>query len=153
LLSPLMVSVNMVNAPLIAKERDIAVSEIKHERASAYQTLIKLTVTTEKQSRSVAGTLFAGTHPRIVEIKEIPIDAEMGPNMLFVTNKDKPGFIGNLGTTLGDAGINIATFHLGRAVAGGDAIALIEIDQEPGEDVMKAVCNLPQVMQVKSLKF
>lgn len=153
LLSPLMESVNMVNAPVIAKERDIDVSEIKHERTSAYQTLIKLTVKTEKQTRSVAGTLFAGAHPRIVEIKDIPIDAEMGPNMLFVTNKDKPGFIGNLGTTLGDAGINIATFHLGRSEAGGDAIALIEIDQEPNETVMKAVCSLPQVVQVKALKF
>ena len=153
LLSPLMESVNMVNAPVIARERDIDVSEIKHERDSAYQTLIRLTIKTEKQTRSVAGTLFAGTHPRIVEIKGIPIDAEMGPNMLFITNKDKPGFIGNLGTTLGDAGINIATFHLGRTNAGGDAIALIEIDQEPGEDVMKAVCALPQVVQVKNLTF
>jgi len=153
LLSPLMESVNMVNAPVIAKERDIDVSEIKHDRAGAYLTLIKLTVTTEKQTRSVAGTLFAGAHPRIVEIKDITVDAEMGPNMLFVTNKDKPGFIGNLGTTLGDAGINIATFHLGRAKAGGDAIALIEIDQEPDEAVMEAVCNLPQVVQVKSLRF
>ncbi|HER26721.1 MAG TPA: phosphoglycerate dehydrogenase, partial [Rhodospirillales bacterium] len=153
LLSPLMESVNMVNAPVIARERDIEVSEIRHERDSAYQTLIRLTVQTEKQTRSIAGTLFAGALPRIVEIKDIPIDAELGPNMLFITNKDKPGFIGNLGSTLGDAGINIATFHLGRAEPGGDAIALIEIDQEPGEEVMQAVCELPQVVQVKALTF
>ncbi len=153
LLSPLMESVNMVNAPVIAKERDIDVSEVKHERASAYQTLIKLTVKTEKQSRSVAGTLFAGAHPRIVEIKEIPIDAELGPNMLFITNKDKPGFIGSLGTILGDAGINIATFHLGRSEAGGDAIALIEIDETPDDKLIDDICQLMQVVQVKPLTF
>jgi D-3-phosphoglycerate dehydrogenase / 2-oxoglutarate reductase len=153
LLSPLMESVNMVNAPVIAKERDIDVSEVKHERASAYQTLIKLTVKTEKQSRSVAGTLFAGSHPRIVEIKDIPIDAELGPNMLFIANKDQPGFIGSLGTILGDAGINIATFHLGRAEAGGDAIALIEIDASPDNKILDDICQLMQVVQVKALTF
>jgi D-3-phosphoglycerate dehydrogenase / 2-oxoglutarate reductase len=153
LLSPLMESVNMVNAPVIAKERDIDVTEIKHERASAYQTLIKLTVKTENQSRSVAGTLFAGAHPRIVEIKGISMDAELGPNMLFITNKDTPGFIGSLGTTLGDAKINIATFHLGRAEAGGDAIALIEIDGPPAGQVMDNICKLEQVVQVKALNF
>ncbi len=153
LLSPLMESVNMVNAPVIAKERDIDVTEVKHERASAYQTLIKLTVKTEKQSRSVSGTLFAGAHPRIVEIKDIPMDAELGPNMLFITNKDTPGFIGSLGTTLGDANINIATFHLGRAAAGGDAIALIEIDGTPDDQVMDDIRRLKQVVQVKALTF
>jgi D-3-phosphoglycerate dehydrogenase len=153
LLSPLMESVNMVNAPVIAKERDINVSEVKHERDGAYQTLIKLTVETEKQSRSISGTIFAGSHPRIVEIKDIPIDAELGPNMLFITNRDKPGFIGSLGMILGDANINIATFHLGRATAGGDAIALIEVDEAPGEAVMDDICKLEQVVRVKALTF
>ncbi len=153
LLSPLMVSVNMVNAPVIAKERDINVSEVKHERASAYQTLIKLTVETENQTRSIAGTLFAGSRPRIVEIKDIPIDAELGPNMLFITNRDKPGFIGSLGMALGEANINIATFHLGRATPGGDAIALIEVDGAPGKSVMDDICKLEQVVQVKALTF
>jgi D-3-phosphoglycerate dehydrogenase / 2-oxoglutarate reductase len=153
LLSPLLESVNMVSAPVLAKERDIDVTEIKHERAGAYQTLIKLTVTTESQSRSVSGTLFNGEKPRIVEIKGIPIDAELGPHMLFVCNHDKPGFIGALGTTLGDAGINIATFSLGRSKAGGDAIALIEVDQTPEEAVLEKVCSLSQVVQVKYLTF
>jgi len=153
LLSPLMVSVNTVNALVIAKERDIRVSEVKHELASVYQTLIKLTVKTEKQTRSIAGTLFAGSRPRIVEIKDIPIDAELGPNMLFITNRDKPGFIGSLGKALGDAKINIATFHLGRATAGGDAIALIEVDGAPGKAVMDDICKIEQVVQVKALTF
>lgn len=153
LLSPLMESVNMVNAPVIAKERNIQISEVKHERASAYQTLIKLTVETENQTRSIAGTLFAGSRPRIVQIKDIPIDAELGPNMLFITNRDKPGFIGSLGMVLGEANINIATFHLGRTTPGGDAIALIEVDGVPSKSVMDDICKLEQVVQVKALTF
>jgi D-3-phosphoglycerate dehydrogenase len=143
----------MVNAPLIAKERNIDITEIKHERASDYLTLVKVTVTTEVQTRGVSGTLFAGSRPRLVEIKGIPIDAELGPNMLYITNHDKPGFIGGLGMILGDMGINIATFHLGRAEPGGDAIALIEIDEPPGEDVLKKIGALPHVVQVKTLRF
>ncbi|MBL6958478.1 MAG: ACT domain-containing protein, partial [Rhodospirillales bacterium] len=153
LLSPLLETVNMVNAPTIAKERDIDITEVKHESTGAYQTFIKLTVTTEHQTRSVAGTLFAGDRPRIVQIKEIEIEAELGPNMLYITNHDKPGFIGALGTTLGEAGINIATFHLGRNNAGGDAIALIAVDEAPSEEVLQKVCELPQVVQVKALHF
>lgn len=153
LLSPLMESVNMVNAPLVAKERDIHVSEVKHDRDSAYQTLITLTVETESQKRSVAGTLFAGQMPRIVDIKGIPMDAALAPNMLYLTNQDKPGFIGGLGTILGDAGVNIASFHLGRSVEGGDAIALIEVDQAPDEATLDKVRSLPQVNQAMPLSF
>ena len=153
LLSPMLEAVNMVSAPIIAKERDIGVSEVKHDRVPAYQTMIKMTVTTEFQTRSVAGTLFAGDRPRIVEIKGIPIDAELGPNMLFITNKDTPGFIGSLGTILGDAKINIATFNLGRSNAGGKAIALIEVDEAPEETVLEKIRALPQVVRVKALAF
>ncbi len=153
LLSPLLESVNMVSAPVIAKERNIAVTEVTRERAGAYQTLIKLTVTTEAQTRGLAGTLFTDEKSRIVEIKGIPMDAALGPRMLFITNHDKPGVIGALGTTLGDAGINIATFNLGRSAPGGDAITLIEVDQAPGEDVLEKVRALPHVVRVKPLRF
>ncbi len=153
LLAPLLVSVNMVNAPLVAKERNIDITEIKHERASDYLTLVKVTVTTEIQTRSVSGTLFLSSQPRLVEIKGIPIDAELGPNMLYITNHDKPGFIGGLGMILGDEGINMATFHLGRSKPGGDAIALVEVDEPPNEEILKKIAALPQVVQVKMLKF
>jgi D-3-phosphoglycerate dehydrogenase len=152
LLSPLLESVNMVSAPVIAKERDIDIREITHERAGAYQTLIKLTVTTESQTRSLAGTLF-NDEPRIVEIKGIPIDAALGHCMLFITNKDKPGVIGDLGSTLGGAGINIATFNLGRSEAGGDAIVLIQVDQDPGDEVLKKIRTLPNVTRVQLMTF
>jgi D-3-phosphoglycerate dehydrogenase len=153
LLTPLMDSVNMVNAPVLARERNIEVSEVKHSRAGDYQTLITLTVTTEQRTRSVAGTLFADNQPRVVQIKGIKIDAELGPHMLFITNEDTPGIVGNLGTILADAGVNIAFFHLGRTEAGGDALALIEVDEALGEDVLERVRAIDGVRQAVALRF
>jgi D-3-phosphoglycerate dehydrogenase len=155
LLTPLLelASVNMVNAPVIARERNIDVTEVNHERAADYQTLIRLTVETEKRRRSFSGTLFGGDKPRIVDVNGISIEAELGPNILYVHNKDKPGFIGNLGRALGDAGVNIATFHLGRAKAGADAIALVNIDQPVTDDIIKKVRAIPHVVQAQALVF
>ncbi len=153
LLAPLLDEVNMVNAPLIARERNIAVSEIKHARQGDYQTLISLTVTTEKRSRSVAGTLFAGNRPRIVQIKGINIEAELGPHMLYIANTDKPGIIGRLGMALADANINIATFHLGRPAKNGDAIALIQVDEPLSEEVLAKVRAIDGVRQAAALRF
>ncbi|MEE8544511.1 MAG: phosphoglycerate dehydrogenase [Alphaproteobacteria bacterium] len=153
LLAPLMDSINMVNAPVVAKERNIDVTEIQHERPGDYKTMIRLTVTTEKRNRDVAGTLFADERPRIVAVKGIELEAELGAHMLYITNLDKPGLIGSLGTLLGDAGVNIATFHLGRAEAGGDALALIEVDEPVSEQVLEKVAALPLVLQAKALSF
>ncbi len=153
LLRPMLDSVNMVNAPVIARERDIELREIKLERDCDFQTLMCLTVTTERQERGVAGTLFGGTKPRLVRIKGIPIEAELGAHMLYITNEDKPGLIGALGTTLGDAGMNIATFHLGRAEAGGEALALIELDQAIPAKVLAQVRALPHIKQAAPLRF
>ena len=153
LLSPLLESVNMVSAPSVAKERNIEISEITCDVLDEYQTKITLTVTTETQTRALSGTLFAGDKPRIVEIKGITIDAELGPNMLYITNEDKPGFIGALGTVLGEDNINIATFNLGRNKEGGDAIALIEIDEPVSEKIAKKVSTIPHVVKAISLSF
>jgi D-3-phosphoglycerate dehydrogenase / 2-oxoglutarate reductase len=153
LLTPLLDNVNMVNAPLIARERNIEVSEIKHSRPGDFQTLIRLAVTTERQSRAVAGTLFGGSRPRLVEIKGIAIEAELGRHMLYITNHDKPGFIGRLGTLLGDERINIATFHLGRSAPGAEAIALIEVDQPVSEQVLGRIRAIQDVVQASALSF
>jgi D-3-phosphoglycerate dehydrogenase len=145
-------SVNMVNAPLVAKERNIEVSEVKHEREGDYATLMRVTIHADKV-RHLSGTLFANKKPRVVEIKGIDIDAELGPNMLYVTNEDKPGFIGRLGSLLGDAGINIATFHLGRAAQGQEAICLVEVDGPIPDDVAAKVKQIPGVRQATPLTF
>jgi len=153
LLRPLLDSVNMVSAPVIARERDIHCTEVRRSEAVDYETLIRITVTTERMSRSVAGTLFGGARPRIVEIKGIPIEAEIGPHMLYITNRDKPGVIGDLGHTLGEAEVNIATFHLGRAEQGGDAIALLQVDQAVDRKLLDRLASLPNVIQAKALEF
>jgi D-3-phosphoglycerate dehydrogenase len=153
LMSPLMVGVNMVNAAVAARDHGIDVAETVHDRPSEYLTLIRVTVETDGLARSVAGTLFAGSRPRIVEIKGIKVEADFAPHMLYVTNKDKPGFIGRFGATLAGAGINIATFHLGRADQGGDAICLVSVDENVPEPVLEMVRTLPLVMQATALAF
>jgi D-3-phosphoglycerate dehydrogenase len=151
LLAPLVDNVNMVNAPLVAKERNIEVSAASHDRAAHYQTLIRVTVVTEKRTRTVAGTLF-GDKPRMVEVNGVKLEAGLGARMLYVNNDDKPGFIGALGTLLGKHKINIAYFHLGRN-NDGEAIALVEIDQPVSPEVLAEIAAVHGVRQVKALVF
>ena len=153
LLAPLYEGVNLINAPFFAKERDIAVTEEKRATSKDYQTLIRITVKKENRDRTAAGTIMGGDRPRLVEIEGIRVEAELSGNMLMVRNIDRPGMVGNLGKTLGDAGINIATFFLGRQAAGGEALALLAIDQPASDLVIMNICALPNVTQVKSLKF
>ena len=146
-------SVNMVSAPLLAKERGIKVDEVKQTQRGAYGTYIRLTVKTEKYERSVAGTVFSDGKPRIIQVKGIELESDFGQHMLYITNNDKPGFIGNIGTLMGNAGINIACFHFGRVAPGGDAIGLVEVDAAVPASVLAAVNTLPNVKQVKVLSF
>jgi D-3-phosphoglycerate dehydrogenase len=153
LLRPMLGDANVVSAPIVAKERGIMVEEITREMAGDFDSLITVTVVTQTQTRSVSGTVFADGRPRIVNIKGIRMDAEFGSSMIYITNLDKPGFIGRFSSTLGEAGINIATFHVGREAPGGSAVALIEIDGELPADVLAKVRALPQVQSAKPLHF
>jgi D-3-phosphoglycerate dehydrogenase len=158
LLAPQLASVNMVNAPVICRERDIRISETLRAEPGDYQTLIRVVVTTsgpagEPRTFAVAGTLFGGDKPRLVAVEGIPLEAELGGHMLFVRNLDKPGFIGALGQTMGAASVNIATLHLGRTAPGADAICLAQVDQPLLPAVLDTVRGLPNVIQVKALRF
>ena len=152
-LKPSLEDVNMVSAPQIAKDRGINVETVTREQQGAYENYIRLTVLTEKQERAVAGTVFANGKPRIIQVKGINMEAELTPSMLYVTNEDKPGHIGRLGTLLGQLGINIANFNLGRAAVGGDAIALLSIDGTLEDKQLKEITKLPGVHQAKTLAF
>jgi len=152
LLRPLLDSVNMVNAPVIARERDIDVTEQRNDQSVDFQSMIRVTVETEKQTRTVAGALF-GTRPRVVQVQDIVFDAELGPHMLFVRNEDKPGFIGKLGTILGNAGVNISNFHLGRSPGNGHALALVEMDEACPHSVAGEIAKLEGVIQAKVMQF
>jgi D-3-phosphoglycerate dehydrogenase len=150
-------TVNMVNAPFLAKERGLDVSEIRHDRDGAFNTLVRVTVETAQGPRSVAGTLFgnveSGGAPRLVEIFGIGIEAELAGHMLYIVNDDKPGFVGRIGTLLGARGINIGTFNLGRREAGGEAVLLLSLDEALPADVVAEAEKLEGVKLVKALTF
>ena len=153
LFRPLLASVNMVNAPAVARQRNVDVRVVTTESIRDYQSLVTVEVMTERGPRAVSGTLFQDNEPRLVAIRSIPIEARLGAHMLYVRNQDRPGLIGALGRTLGDAQINIATFHLGRERPGGDAIALVEVDGPIPERVLAEVCALPHVLHARQLTF
>jgi D-3-phosphoglycerate dehydrogenase / 2-oxoglutarate reductase len=146
-------TVNMVNAPFLAKERGLDLREVRHDREGDYSTLVRVTVTTADGAKSVAGTLFANAEPRLVEIFGVKVEADLTGEMLYIVNVDAPGFIGRLGSTLGEANVNIGTFHLGRRSAGGEAVLLLSVDT-PVDDALKAkIAQLPGVKTAKALSF
>lgn len=158
LMAPIMASANMVNATSLAQSRGIDVSSVRHDRPCDYQTMIRLTVTYRQAdgdavSRTIAGTLVAGSMPRIIEVQGIGVESDFPQNLLYLRNYDKPGFIGDLGSLCGQKGINIATFHLGRRDVGGEAIALVEIDTAPDDAFITALKELPQVVRADQLSF
>ncbi len=145
-------SINMVNAPVIAKDRGIKIVESKSSATGDYNTLIRLTMAGEGVKFSLTGTLFSG-QPRLIAIDNVSLEAEMTPHMLFVRNHDKPGFIGRVGTALGDAKINIANFTLGRSKAGADAVCLVAVDGEISAATRDAIKALPDVVSAYALRF
>jgi D-3-phosphoglycerate dehydrogenase len=154
LLTPTLGGVNMVNAPIVAKERGIKVSETRQPQQGVYDGYIKITVTLDGGStRRVAGTVFSDGRPRLIQVKDINLDAEFAPHMLYVVNEDKPGFIGKLGTILGDAKMNIASFALGRSAPGEEALALVEVDGGVDDKTLTSIAKLPPVKMAKSLRF
>jgi len=150
-LSPMLDSVNMVNAPVVARDRDIAVSVVNHERECEYQTLVRLTASTETRQFSVAGTLFGGDKPRVVDIGGVPMEASLSVHNLYTLNQDKAGIIAGFGKAFADADINIANFVLGRTHLGGDAVCLIEVDDEIPADVVESVRQQQNVHEATPL--
>ncbi|MEV5032052.1 phosphoglycerate dehydrogenase [Sphingobium sp. LMC3-1-1.1] len=146
-------TVNMVNAPFLAKERGLDVREVRHDREGDYQTLVRVTVKTENGDKSVAGTLFGNAQARLVELFGIKVEADLAGHMLYIVNQDAPGFIGRLGSTLGEANVNIGTFHLGRRNQGGEAVLLLSVDGVVNETVLNDICKLAGVKTVKLLRF
>ena len=145
--------VNMVSAPIIAKERGIKISTTNQDKSGTFDGYIKVTVVTGKRERSVAGTVFSDGKPRFIQIKGINIDAEIGAHMLYTTNEDVPGIIGLLGNTMGKSDVNIANFTLGRSTVGGEAIALLYVDDPIPSDVLNALDSTGMFTQVKPLAF
>lgn len=152
-LRPSLAEINMVSAVALARERGIAVEETVGSSHPVYENHVELTVRTAEWERSVAGTVFANARPRIIQVRGIDMDFEVTPNMLFIRNQDRPGFIGQFGTLMGEAGVNIATFNLGRDRPGGDAIAVVAVDEEVPDAVLGRVQALEQVVRARRLRF
>ena len=152
-LRPLLQDINMVSAPIVAKDRGIKVEEVRRGQEGAYETYMRVTLKTERQERMVGGTVFSDGKPRIIQINAIPMDAEFSPNLLYTENADKPGHIGALGTLLGKEGVNIATFNLGRDKQDGKAIALVSVDGRVEDSVLEKVRTLPHVVRASRLSF
>jgi len=145
--------VNMVSAPIIAKDRGINISTTTQEKSGVFDGYVKLTVVTDKRERSIAGTVFSDGKPRFIQIKGINIDAEIGRHMLYTTNEDTPGIIGTLGQTMGENGVNIANFTLGRSDKGSDAIALLYVDDPIPAAILDKLCDTGLFRQVMPLEF
>ncbi len=153
LFRPLLQTVNIVSAPAIARERGIRIEEVRRDAQGSHESIVKLTVETDRDEHPVAGTVFADDRPRIIEIGGVQVDAAIAPHMLYIASEDKPGFVGALGTVLGEAGINIATFSLGRRAAGGEAVCLAEVDGPVPPAVLARIAGLPLVRQARVLAF
>jgi len=153
LLRPQLCDINIVSAPGIAKERGIVVDEVIRAAELDYVSLITLSVVTETAEHTISGTIFHDGKPRIIKINAIDVDAVVAPTMIYVSNEDKPGFIGRFASLLGNASINIATFALGRDQKGGSAVALVEVDGAVPEALLKKIELLPGVKQAKALSF
>jgi D-3-phosphoglycerate dehydrogenase len=145
--------VNPVSAPVIAKERGIRVSTTRQDKGGIFEGYVKLTVVTEQRERSIAGTVFSDGKPRFIQIRGINIDAEIGEHMLYTRNKDVPGVIGALGMTLGDLGVNIANFTLGRSTGGEDAIAILYLDEPISDQALAALHKTGKFLQARRLHF
>src|SRR3954463_1396364 len=146
-------TVNMVNAPFLARERGLDVREVRHDREGDYHTLIRVTAITSDGERSVARTLFGNAAPRLVHMVGIRGEADLEGSMIYIVNEDTPGFIGRLGSLLGEEGVNIGTFNLGRRTAGGEAVALVSVDSVIGRGLVAKLEALGGVKRVTPLKF
>ena len=145
--------VNMVSAPVVAREKGIQISTTNQDKSGVFDGYVKVTVVTEKRERSIAGTVFSDGKPRFIQIKGITIDAEIGEHMLYTTNEDVPGIIGTLGQTMGENGVNIANFTLGRNTAKGEAIALLYVDDQVPDPVIGKLRDTGMFRQIKPLQF
>jgi D-3-phosphoglycerate dehydrogenase len=153
LLRPILNDVNPVSAPIIARERGVVVEEVTREVESDYESLVTLRASTTQGEIAVSGTVFHDGKPRIVRVGDIAVEAEFAPSMIYVTNEDKPGFIGRFAGLLGDAGVNIATFALGRDRAGGAAVALVAIDGPAPDATLATIRELSGVQRVIGMQF
>ena len=153
-LRPFLQDINMVSAPVVARERGITIEEVKRDNAARdYESFVRIIVDADDMPRHAGGTVFQDGKPRVTEIRDIAVDAEFAAHMVYVRNADKPGFIGRFGMLLGEAGVNVATFALGRDRAGGDAICLVSVDEPVPPELLRRIEEIPHVKRARAVSF
>ncbi len=154
LLTPaLQEDVNYVNAPIRAQERGIKVTESRTSSTEDFINLIKVLVKYPKGENVVAGTIFGKKEPRIVQINDFRLDAVPEGHMLYIMNEDRPGVIGSIGITIGEAGVNISRMHVGQEPSKKCNIILLCLDSEAPEELLQKLATLPHVFSVKALEL
>jgi D-3-phosphoglycerate dehydrogenase len=145
--------VNIVNAELLARERGIDIVEQISPKKGDFSTLVHAEVVTDKKSYTVAGTLFGNQYLRLVQVGPYRLDTYMDGILLLFTHRDVPGLIGYIGTIFGKYSVNIAQMTVGRQVAGGEAIAVLNLDSDPPEEALKEVRSHPQISSLSVVKL
>ena len=154
LMSPIVEdAVNFVNAVSIAGTRGITISETKDTELEKYTNLITLTFTTDERVESISGTVFAKEEIRIVDFFGYKLDFEPTPSVVAIQNVDRPGIIGKIGTTLGDAGFNIAAMQWSRNRRGEKAVAFISVDGIMTDKVLEQLRTIDGVIKASKINF
>lgn len=143
--------VNDVSAPHLAKERGIRVTEQKVSRSHGFTHLIHVGMKTDNGETAVSGTLLNGLGSRIVKINDYSVDVQPEGHLLLVQHHDRPGAIGQVGSILGDQGVNIATMQVGRKDVGGHAIMMLHVDKQMSEELLKRLKDLEEIDDVKAI--
>jgi D-3-phosphoglycerate dehydrogenase len=146
---PLEWQVNAVNAPRIAEERGIEVTETKRSQSEDFQSLVTVTVRNDGTDVSVCGTLFAGEDPRIVRIDGYRVDAIPGGRMVVTRNTDEPGVIGLIGSVMGEYDINIAGMYNGRETIGGEALTVYNVDDPVPDEARERLEEDPRILETR----
>jgi D-3-phosphoglycerate dehydrogenase len=146
-------TVNFVNAPVMAKERGIRITESTSDKAEDFASLIALTARSKMEQNYIAGALFGRKELRIVKLNDFFIEAIPEGYVLLVNNYDKPGVIGNLGNALGSRNINIATMQFGRDRMGGNAISLLHLDAPLPPGMLGEILRLPNIISVRQIQL
>lgn len=153
LLSPILTEgVNLLNAPVVAKNRDIRITQAKREDAEKYESLIILRVKTDEGETIVKGSSIGG-EVRITGIEEYAIELTPSGKMLIVKHEDKPGMIGRVATVLGKKQINIGAMQVGRREKGDTQLMVLSVDQPVGKEVVEEIASIPGVYSVKELEM
>jgi D-3-phosphoglycerate dehydrogenase len=146
-------NVNIVNAELLARERGIEIIEQSNPRKGDFSTLIRAEVVTEKKPYTAAGTLFGDQYLRLVQLGPYHLDSFLDGIMMIFTHRDVPGLIGFIGTLFGRHQVNIAQMTVGRQVPGGEAIAVLNLDNQPPEEAIREVRAHPQISSVTVVRL